>query len=191
MFLLADVNLWVFALTLPVPCLLQALRNDTLLRGVPSSGTYDTQNWQNDNVKPCCLRYHSGSIPDLAALVPVPDGLFMTCKVVPNVLHPWTSGECQTQNLAVHVHSHLLSPCSGESGVPCLVSVRALTADAFGTLRRVAHHPANHVKPHLKSPQTHKAPPTFVVLPSISSHGLPRLLLALVKKKPRCHDHLL
>ena len=159
-------------------------------RGVPSSSTYNALNWQNNNVKQCGLCYHNGSIPDLAALVPVPDGLSVTCMVVPNVLHPWTSGEFQTQNRAVHVHSHLLSPCSGQSGVPCQVSVCALSADAFGMILCVVHKPVDHIKPHLKSPQTHRAPPTFVVLPSIWPQT-PQAAAGAGEKKTCCHDHLL
>ena len=45
----------------------------------------------------------------------------------------------------------------------CLESVHALTADAFGMLLLVAHKLADHVKPHLKTPRTNRAPPTFVV----------------------------
>ena len=55
----------------------------TLSQDVPSCGTYDTQNWRNDNVKQCGLCYHTGNIPDFAALVPVPDDLSVTCMVVP------------------------------------------------------------------------------------------------------------
>ena len=52
----------------------QVSRNDTFWLGAPSNGTCDTQNWQNNNVKPRGLDCHTGSIPYLATLLPVPAG---------------------------------------------------------------------------------------------------------------------
>ena len=86
---------------------------------------------------------------------------------MPNVTHLWTSSESQTQNLAVHMHSHLQSPCSGQSGVPCLVSVPRSDSRHFWYASLNSPQASWSRKPSSKDFPNSQAPPTFVVLPSI------------------------